>query len=156
MNLDHIDKQILNILMQDATTTAVEVAKQVHVSPGTVHVRMKNLRQAGVVQGTMLKVDYSMLGLNMVAFVGIYLERSSQYTEVVLRLQQIPEIVMVHYTTGPYSIFAQIVCKDSQDLHEILQHHVQGIKGVQRTESFISLEESIHRPVDILKEEDLL
>lgn len=156
MDLDHIDKQILNILMQDANTTSVDVAKQIHVSPGTVHVRIKNLKRAGVIQGAALKVDYAMLGFQMQAFVGVYLERSSLYTEVVLKLQKIPEVVRVHYTSGPYNIFVEIVCKDSQDLHSILHHQIQEIKGVQRTESLIVLDTSLDRSVDLFGNDNLL
>lgn len=154
MNLDEIDKKILQILMQDANTSFVDIAKQIHVSAGTVHVRMKNLKRSGVVEGAGLKVNYNLLGFNMVAFLGIYLERSSMYTEVLLKLQKIPAIVSVHYTTGPHTMFAKVICKDSQDLHDILHDQIQEIKGVQRTESFISLSESIQRPIQILDSED--
>ena len=154
MNLDDIDKQILQILMQDANTSYVDIAKKVHVSAGTVHVRMKNLKQAGVVEGARLSVNYNLLGFKMRAFLGIYLERSSMYTEVLLQLQQIPAVVSVHYTTGPYTMFAQIICKDSEDLHDILHDQIQEIKGVQRTESFVSLSESIQRPIQILDKEE--
>jgi len=153
MNLDDIDKQILQILMQDANTSYVEIAKQVHVSAGTVHVRMKNLKRSGVVEGAELKVNYNLLGFKIVAFLSVYLERSSMYTEVLLKLQKIPAVVNVHYTTGPCSMFAKIVCKDSEDLHDILHHQIQEIKGIQRTESFISLSESLQRPLQILDEE---
>ena len=149
LELDDIDRQILNILMNDANTSSVDVAKQIHVSPGTVHVRMKNLKRTGVVQGASLSVDYHLLGFNTVAFIGIYLDRSSLYTEVVLQLHEIPEIVDVHYITGPYNVFAKIICKDSQHLHDILHNQIQEIKGVHRTESFIPLSESIHRPISV-------
>ena len=155
MNLDHIDRQILDLLLQDANTSYVEIAKKVHVSPGTVHVRMKNLKSEGVVQGATLEVDFQKLGFNMVAFLGIYLDRSSLYAEVLLKLQKIPEIVSVHYITGPYNVFAQIICKDSEDLHDILHNQIQEIKGVQRTESFISLSESIRRSISVVDDEDL-
>ncbi|WP_052597681.1 Lrp/AsnC ligand binding domain-containing protein [Aureispira sp. CCB-QB1] len=154
MKLDAIDRQILQILMQDANTSYVDVAKQIHVSAGTIHVRMKNLKRLGVVEGAQLTINHSLLGLDMVAFLGIYLERSSMYPEVLLKIQKIPEVVNVHYTTGPYTMFAQVICKDSQDLYDILHNQIQEIKGVQRTESFISLSESIRRPIQILGEEE--
>lgn len=153
MNLDDIDKQILQILMQDANTSYVDIAKKIYVSAGTVHVRMKNLKRSGVIEGARLNVNHNLLGFKMRAFLGIYLERSSLYTEVLLKLQKIPAVVSVHYTTGPYTMFAQIICKDSEDLHAILHDQIQEIKGVQRTESFISLSESIQRPIQILDEE---
>ena len=151
IELDHIDKQILAILMKDADTSFVEVAKQIRVSPGTIHVRMKNMKKNGVVLGTSLNVDFQLIGFNTVAFVSVFLERSSLYSQVVVQLQNIPEIVSVHYTTGPCNIFAKIICKDSNHLLEILHDYIQEIKGVQRTESFISLAESIQRPVSVEK-----
>jgi Lrp/AsnC family transcriptional regulator for asnA, asnC and gidA len=154
MNLDAIDKQILQILMQDANTSYVDIAKQIHVSAGTVHVRMKNLKRSGVIEGARLNVNHNLLGFKMRAFSGIYLEQSSMYTEVLLKLQKIPAVVSVHYTTGPYTMFVQIICKDSEDLHNILHDQIQEIKGVQRTESFISLSESIQRPIQIMEEEE--
>jgi len=153
IKLDNIDRQILEILMKDANTSYVDIAKKIHVSPGTVHVRMKSLKKSGVVQGATLSVDFNLLGFNTVAFLGIYLDRSSFYTEVVLALQKIPEVVSVHYVTGPYNMFAKVICKDSQHLHDILHDQIQEIKGVQRTESFISLSESIHRPISVLKDD---
>lgn len=149
MDLDNIDKQILNILLKDANTSYVDIAKQIHLSPATIHVRMKNLKNNGIVQGAMLTVDCQLLGLNMVAFVGVLLEQSTYYAGVLVQLNTIPEIVNVHYTTGPYNLFVKIICKDSQDLHDILQGQIQQIKGVQRTESFISLSESINRSVQL-------
>jgi len=63
------------------------------------------------------------------------------------QLEAIPEVVNVHYTTGIYSIFAKIVCRDTQHLREVLHDKIQKVSGVQRTETFISLEESVNRPV---------
>ncbi len=147
--IDDIDRQILNILMRDANTSYVDVAKEIRVSPGTIHVRMKNLKKNGIVQGATLKVDLASLGYGTVAFLAIYLERSSQYAEVVRQLQKIPEILSIHYITGPHNIMAQLVCKDTHHLHVLLHDYIQEIKGVQRTESFISLHESMHRPLQI-------
>jgi Lrp/AsnC family transcriptional regulator for asnA, asnC and gidA len=63
------------------------------------------------------------------------------------QLEKIPEVVNVHYTTGIYSIFAKIVCRDTQHLREVLHDKIQKVSGIQRTETFISLEESVNRPV---------
>ena len=89
------------------------------------------------------------MGYDISAFLGIYLNKSSLYEEVVQELKEIPEIVNAHYTTGNYSIFAKIVCRDTQHLRQVLHDNIQQIRGIQRTETFISLEESINRPIDI-------
>ncbi|HEX8549835.1 MAG TPA: winged helix-turn-helix transcriptional regulator, partial [Cytophagaceae bacterium] len=98
LEIDNIDKKILSLLLENATMPYTEIAKKVHVSGGTVHVRMKKMEDMGIVRGSQLKVDYSKLGFDITAFLGIYLERSSFYDEAVSGLLQIPEIVDVHYT----------------------------------------------------------
>jgi Lrp/AsnC family transcriptional regulator, regulator for asnA, asnC and gidA len=151
MEIDHIDKQILSILMHDANRAYTDIAKEIHVSGGTVHVRMRKLKETlGIVTGAHLTIDYSKLGYDITAFLGIYLNHSSLYDEVSEKLKLIPEVVGAHYTTGNYSIFAKIICRDTNHLREVLHDKIQKIDGIQRTETFISLDESIDRPIDIL------
>ncbi|RMF20934.1 MAG: winged helix-turn-helix transcriptional regulator [Bacteroidetes bacterium] len=151
--IDKLDRQILSILMKDANKPYTEVARQLFVSGGTIHVRMKKLREMGVVKGANLVVDYSKLGYDICAFLGIYLDKSSLYDAVAAELEKIPEIVGAHYTTGLYNIFARVVCKDTDHLRDVLHDKIQKIDGIQRTETFISLQESINRPIDLTLEE---
>ena len=143
--IDNVDLKILNILMEDAKIPYTEVAKRVFVSGGTVHVRMKKLEEMGIVTGTTLKMDYSKLGFDVTCFMGIYLLKSSLYDTVVNSLKEISEIVKVHYTTGNYNIFIKIHCKDTQHLKNVLHDKIQKVEGIERTETFISLEESLNR-----------
>jgi Lrp/AsnC family transcriptional regulator for asnA, asnC and gidA len=143
--IDNVDLKILNILMEDAKIPYTEVAKRVFVSVGTVHVRMKKLEEMGIVTGTTLKMDYSKLGFDVTCFMGIYLLKSSLYDSVVHNLKEIPEIVKVHYTTGDYNIFIKIHCKDTRHLKDVLHDKIQKVEGIERTETFISLEESLNR-----------
>lgn len=151
-DIDKLDRQILSILMKDAKIPYTDIAKKLFVSGGTVHVRMRKLEQLGVVREANLKVDYSLLGYDISAFIGIYLDKSSMYNDVITELKDIPEVVAAHYTTGNYAIFVRLVCKDTVHLREVLSTKIQSIKGIQRTETFISLEESINRPINILEE----
>ena len=148
--LDQLDKQILAKLVEDGKLPYTEIAKALFVSSGTIHVRMKKLEQAGIVQGSSLRLDYHKLGYDITAFLGIYLDKSSLYDEVAEQLLQIPEIVEANYTTGLYSVFVKIICKDTNHLRLILHDKIQKINGIQRTETFISLEQSINRPVNFL------
>ncbi len=154
LDIDKLDKQILSVLMKDAKTPYTDIAKQLYVSGGTIHVRMKKLEQLGIVKGANLTVDYAKLGYDISAFLGIYLDKSSLYSEVAGELKKIPEVVGAHYTTGSYSIFAKIVCRDTKHLRQVLHDKVQHIKGIQRTETFISLDESINRPVQMIDDDD--
>jgi Lrp/AsnC family transcriptional regulator for asnA, asnC and gidA len=95
-------------------------------------------------------VDLKVLGYDIIAFIGIYLEKSSMYDNVAQALKNIPQVVRVNYTTGNYSMFVEIVCKDMQQLRFVLHDELQNIKGIERTETLISLEESFSRNVKIV------
>lgn len=143
--IDNVDLKILNILSEDAKMPYTEVAKKVFVSGGTVHVRMKKLEEMGIVKGTTLIIDYAKLGYDITCFLGIYLEKSSLYDDVVSKLKEISEISTIRYTTGNYNIFCKIYCKDTQHLKDVLHDKIQKVDGIESTETFISLEESVNK-----------
>jgi Lrp/AsnC family transcriptional regulator, regulator for asnA, asnC and gidA len=150
LNLDKLDLQIIHHMMEDAETSYADLGKKLFVSGGTIHVRIKKLQEAGIVKGTRLNVDLKQLGHDVIAFIGIYLEKSSLYDSVEKELQKISEIVRLNYTTGNYSMFAEVVCKDINKLRFVLHDQLQKIKGIERTETFISLEESFCRNAKVL------
>jgi len=147
MDYDELDLKILSILMKNGRIPYTEIGKMLFVSGGTVHVRMKKMEESGIVKGQQLIVDHAKLGFDVCAFLGIYLDKSSLYDEVAEQLKAIPEIVNAHYTTGTYSIFAKVICRDTNHLRDVLHDKIQKISGIQRTEYFISLDESIDRPL---------
>ena len=110
LNFDKLDLQIIQEMMENAEISYADLGKKLFVSGGTIHVRIKKLQEAGVVKGTRLNVDRKLLGYDVIAFIGIYLEKSSLYDTVATELQKIPQIVRLNYTTGNYSMFAEVVC----------------------------------------------
>lgn len=153
-DIDKLDRKILFMLMQDAKIPYTDIAKKLNVSGGTIHVRMKKLEDNGIVTGSSLHINEASIGYGVKAYIGVYLDKSSLYQDVIDQLKEIPEVVHAAYTTGQYSIFAKIICKDTDDLRRILSNQLQRISGIQRTETFISLEESISRPINILTTSD--
>lgn len=147
--IDNVDRQIIALLMEDAMMPFTEIAKKLFVSSGTVHVRMRKMQELGVIKRSELIINPTALGYDITAFLGIYLQKSSLYNQVVRVLQKIPEVVECNYTTGNYSMFAKIICRDTAHLKEVLSDKIQGINGIERTETFISLEESFDRPLKI-------
>lgn len=149
LNLDKLDLRIIHEMMDNAEISYADLGKKLFVSGGTIHVRIKKLEELGVVKGTRLSVDIKQLGYDVIAFIGIFLEKSSLYDSVAKELGKIPEIVRLNYTTGNYSMFAEIVCKDISQLRSVLHDELQKIKGIERTETFISLDESFARNVQV-------
>lgn len=150
LNLDKLDLQIIQYMMDDSMISYADLGKKLFVSGGTIHVRIKKLQEAGIVKGFRLNADLKKLGYDVIAFIGIYLKESSLYDSVAKELQKLPEIVRLNYTTGNYSMFAEIACRDIVQLKNVLHDELQKIKGIERTETFISLEESFNRNVRVI------
>ena len=149
LNIDKLDLQIIHEMLNDAEISYAELGKKLFVSGGTIHVRIKKMEEVGIVSGKKLSVDLKLLGYDITAFVGIFLEKSSMYDNVAKDLEKIPEIVRLNYTTGNYSMFLEIVCKDINQLRNVLHDELQKIKGIERTETFISLDEGFNRNVSV-------
>ena len=147
--LDDIDRRILGLLVQDAKLPYSEVARQLHVSGGTIHSRMARLEELGIVRGATLDLDLAKVGFGIQAFLGIFLLKSSFCDSVIAQLRDIPEVISVHFTTGSYNLFARLACRDTQHLRNVLHDMVQQIEGVERTETLISLEEVFSRAVKL-------
>jgi len=145
--IDNLDRQILQLLMHDVTRAFTDIAKELNVSGGTIHVRLKKLNDLGVIKGSQLIINPVALGFDICAFIGVFLEKGSEYKKAVEEMRRIPEIVEMHYTTGTYSMFVKIICRDTKHLREVLNEKMQTISGVQRTETFISLDESISKQI---------
>lgn len=147
--IDKLDKDILKLLMADATTPFSEIAKKLIVSNGTIHVRVGKMKAAGIITGSSFTINAHKMGYDICAFIGVFLEKGSFYHDVADALAKIDEIVELHYTTGVYSLFIKIQCNDTAGLRELLSEKIQKVKGIQRTETIISLEEGFRREVRI-------
>ena len=147
--LDELDVQILDILIKDSRTPFLEIARKCHVSGGTIHVRMKKMEDIGIIKGTKLMIDNSKLGYDVTCFMGIYLDKAASYPNVLESLNNIKEIVELHYTTGQYSIFMKVICKNISDLQDLLLNKIQAIEGIQRTDTLISLSQPIDRNIEL-------
>ncbi len=151
--IDQLDRQILAKLVEDGKMPYTDIAKQLFVSSGTIHVRMKKMENLGIVLGSSLRLDYYKLGYTVTAFLGVYLDKSSLYDKVADQLKQVPEVVEANYITGAYNVLVKLICRDTNHLHMVLREKIQPIAGIQRTETFISLEDTIGRRVNFLASE---
>ena len=147
--LDHLDKQILNLLIKDAREPFTEIAKKLNVSGGTVHFRVKKLEEAGIISGSNLNINPSKLGYDIIAYLGIHMKNSQLDRAGIEQLKKVPEIVELNITTGEYTLLAKIVCKDTKNLYNVLSNKIQCIEGVQKTETFICLDEVLSKPMQL-------
>lgn len=77
--IDNLDRGILDALMANARTAYAELAKQFSVSPGTIHVRVEKMKQAGIITGARIDVSPKQLGYDVGCFIGIILKSAKDY-----------------------------------------------------------------------------
>lgn len=141
--LDEIDHQILDMLIDNTRVPFTDIAKKLLISAGTVHVRVKKMEDAGIIKGSSLTLDYKKLGYSFIAYVGVFLRNTSETKFVLERINDIPFVTVAHVTTGKFNIFCKIRAKDTENAKDII-FMLDDIEGVYRTETMISLEESIN------------
>ncbi|MEC5395382.1 Lrp/AsnC ligand binding domain-containing protein [Bergeyella sp. RCAD1439] len=146
--LDSIDKKIIYMLMDNAKTSLAYISKHVGISTTAVHQRIKKLEQAGVIENSISFLNPRKIGYKVVSYIGVFLDQPSHYQEAIKALDAVNEVVEAHYTTGNYTIFLKVLCRDNDHLMKIL-NKIQKLKGVTRTETFISLEQSINRQLRV-------
>jgi len=141
--LDEIDHQILDILIENARTPFTDIAKKLVVSAGTIHVRVKKMEDEGIIKGSTLTLNYEKMGYSFISHIGIYLDKTSKTKQVIASLRKIPNVTIAYITAGKYNIFCKIRAKNTTHAKEII-FEIDDVEGVSRTETMISLEESIN------------
>ena len=149
LHIDGIDKIILKNLMKDARTPILGIAREIGISGAAIHQRLRKLEASGLILGSKFIINPKVMGYKTLAFIGVFLDAASKYSSAIKRLKEIPEVIESHYTTGNYAIFIKILCKDNEHLMKLLNQEIQSIKGVARTETFISLDQQIDRQIKL-------
>ncbi len=147
-HLDSVDKEIIYMLMDNAKTSLAHISKNVGISTTAVHQRIKKLEQAGIIENSISFLNPKKIGYKVVSYIGVFLDQPSHYHDAIKALKDVNEVVEAHYTTGNYTIFLKVLCRDNDHLMEIL-NKLQKLKGVTRTETIISLEQSINRQLKV-------
>ena len=147
--IDNLDRKILEIIMKNARIPSKDVALECGVSRAAIHQRIQRMIDLDVITGSGYHVNPKILGYSTCTYVGVRLEKGSMYRQAVASLEQIPEVVECHFTTGPYTLLIKLYARDNQHLMELLNDKIQHIEGVMSTETLISLDQSINREVPI-------
>jgi Lrp/AsnC family transcriptional regulator, regulator for asnA, asnC and gidA len=147
--IDNLDRQILEIITNNARIPFKDVAADCGVSRAAIHQRVQRLIDLGVITGSGYTINPKALGYQTCTYIGVKLEKGSMYKEVIPYLEKIPEIIECLFCTGPYTVLLKLYCRDNEDLMDLLNRKIQEIPGVTATETLISLEQSIKRQIPI-------
>lgn len=151
--LDALDKKILELVIADARIPFLEVARACNVSGAAIHQRIQKLTNIGILKGSQFNIDPEKIGYETCAFIGLYLKDPEKFDDVVEELRKIPEVVECHYTTGGYDMFIKLYAYNNHHLLNVIHDKLQPL-GLSRSETIISFNEAINRPITIVERKD--
>lgn len=149
VEIDSLDREILKKLQADSRRPYLEIARELGVSGGTIHARAGRMRDAGLISGSGIRLDYARLGYTIRAFIGLKLVKAHDCGTLMGKLEGIDEVLEVHYTTGAYSLLIKVMATSMKDLHALLFDRLQGFEEIQSTETFVILDTSLDRALPL-------
>ncbi|OYT59599.1 MAG: AsnC family transcriptional regulator [Desulfurococcales archaeon ex4484_217_1] len=129
VELDDLDKKIIAILQTDGRIPFSRLAQALHVSESTIYLRIKKLREAGILKGFSAIIDYRALGKNSLAYV-LVKTSPRQHQRVLKVLSNIDNIYEIYDVTGEYQVLLRILAENRVKLGEIV-NRVRRVNGVR-------------------------
>jgi len=132
MTLDKINKNILNVLMDNSRLSFREVAKKVGVSVVTVLKRVKELEKSNMIKYT-AELDYERLGYDICVIIKMRISKGKSL-EVEKKISGNPHVHAIYDVTGRFDSFVLARFKSRKSMDNFLKK-VQSYDFVERTET---------------------
>ena len=143
MKLDPIDIRILNELQNDSSLSNVELAKRVHLSPSPCLMRVKALRDKGVIRNYVALADPKILGLGLNVFISISLKEQSKeaLAEFEKRISEHDEVMECYLMTGDSDYLIRVAVADMGALEKFILEQLTPISGIEKIRSSFALKQ---------------
>jgi Lrp/AsnC family leucine-responsive transcriptional regulator len=138
--IDDIDRQILEILQDNARTSNAEIARQVGMAPSAILERLRKLEERGVIEGYVARVNPEALGLTLTAFVFVRADERAGAVATAERLAQIAEVQEVHHVAGEDCFLVKVRTTGTRALGELLREKFGAIDTIRSTRSTIVMD----------------
>ena len=135
--LDETDLNIIESLRKDGRVAFAQVAEQLGVSPGMIRQRYTRLVDQGFLKVVAITNPIRM-GYKTMAMIGIRVE-GSKLLGVAEKISKLEEVIYLVISSGRFDIFAEVVCRDHEDLLRFITEKLSTIDGVRESESFMHL-----------------
>ena len=135
--IDELDIKVIRELKKDARTSYREVAERLEVSEGTVYNRVQKLKETGVIKRFILDIDYSLLGYDLTALIGLTVD-GGHLTEVEETIAGEPNVSAVFDVTGDYDAVIVAKFKGREELNDLVKR-ILSIPHVLRTHTMMVL-----------------
>jgi Lrp/AsnC family leucine-responsive transcriptional regulator len=143
MKLDPIDIRILNELQNDSSHSNVELAKRVHLSPSPCLMRVKALKDKGVIRNYVALADPKVLGLGLNVFISISLKEQSKeaLAEFEKRISEHDEVMECYLMTGDSDYLIRVAVADMAALEKFILEQLTPITGIEKIRSSFALKQ---------------
>lgn len=136
-NLDEADMKIIDALRKDGRVAFAQIAEQLNVSPGMIRQRYNRLVEQGFLRVVAITNPLRM-GFTTMAMIGIRVDGSKLLT-VAEKVSKLDEVIYMIISSGRFDIFAEVVCRNHEDLLRFITEKLSVIDGVRESESFMHL-----------------
>jgi Lrp/AsnC family transcriptional regulator, leucine-responsive regulatory protein len=141
-SLDRTDRRLLALLQQDGRLPVAELARRVHLSPTPCLERVRRLEREGYIRGYAADLDAAKLGLGMIVFVEVQLDRTTpdvfnRFREGVGGLDPVQEC---HMVAGGFDYLLKVRTNDMTSYRRFLED-LAALEGVQQTHTYVVMEE---------------
>lgn len=148
VQLDRIDRQILQLLRKDGRMSHAAIAKEVRLSGPAVHERVRKLEQQGIISGYTAVLNPEALDRNNVAFALVTLKEGTEFAAddpIVKQITAEPDVLEFHRVAGEDCYLIKIRTATNKDLEQLLRR-IRSIPGVARSRTTIVLSTELERP----------
>ncbi len=143
--MDKLDSDILAALAADSSTPTALLARRFGVARSTVQARIERLKRKGTIAGFTIKLGDVALARRIKATVLVQVEARAS-TSVVQRIKAVPEVEIIHSTSGRFDLILQIAAETTGGLDKVLDD-IGSIPGVRSSESLIHLSTKLDRSI---------
>ncbi|RPJ29287.1 MAG: Lrp/AsnC family transcriptional regulator [Chloroflexi bacterium] len=137
LTLDETDLNIIEALQKDGRVAFAQIAEQLGVSPGMIRQRYNRLVEQGFLKVVAITNPLRM-GYKTMAMIGIRAE-GSKLLDVAEKISKLDEVIYMVISSGRFDIFAEVICRDHEELLRFITEKLSTIDGVRESESFMHL-----------------
>ena len=119
VTLSALDAKIIKALQNDARMNLTDFAKELGISKSIVGFRLKNLKKAGIIAGSLVQVDLSKFGCKCISNLGIK-AIPSKLRDVMEYVNSINGIGFIYETLGSYNVFVWVFLKEISELQKVV------------------------------------
>ena len=137
--LDAKGRRILDLVQRDGKMSQAVIAKHVGLSTAAVNERLKKMEQSGVIRRFCALVDPKALGMQVTAFVEVFIDNPRHEAPFLRRILDLDEVQECHHITGEFSVLLKVRVRDMESLQRLIISQLNGAVGVRQTRTVMVL-----------------